>query len=82
MVPSLVVIAVGLDPTRTLVLSQVVLSFSLPLAIIPLIRFTNDKRLMGDLVNRPLTKVAITLVAAIIIALNCFLIYNTFAVGG
>lgn len=81
-VPSLIVIAIGLDPTRTLVLSQVVLSFSLPFAIIPLIRFTNDKRLMGDLVNRPLTKVAITLVAAIIIALNCFLIYNTFAVGG
>ena len=81
-VPSLIVIAIGFDPTRTLVLSQVVLSFCLPLAVIPLIIFTNDKKIMGDLVNKPVTKIAIAAVAVIIIGLNCFLIYNTFAAGG
>jgi len=81
-IPSLIVIAVGMDPTRTLVLSQVVLSLCLPLAVIPLILFTNDKKKMGDLVNRPITKVAIALVAAIIVSLNLFLIYNTFLAGG
>jgi manganese transport protein len=76
-VPSLVVIFLGMDPTRTLVLSQVVLSFCLPLAIVPLMIFTNDKKIMGDLVNRPITKVAMTLVSALIIALDLFLVYNT-----
>jgi manganese transport protein len=76
-VPSLVVIFLGMDPTRTLVLSQVVLSFCLPLAIIPLMIFTNDEKIMGDLVNRPVTKVAMTLVSGVIIALDLFLVYNT-----
>ncbi len=81
-VPSLIVIAIGLDPTQTLVLSQVVLSFCLPLAVVPLILFTNDKKIMGDLVNGPVTKVAIGIVAAVIISLNVFLIFNTFVAGG
>ncbi len=81
-VPSLIVIALGMDPTRTLVMSQVVLSFCLPLAVVPLIMFTNDEKLMGDLVNRPATKVAIALAAAVIVALNFFLLYNTFTAGG
>ena len=55
MLPSLVVIGLGLDPTRTLVISQVVLSFGLPFAVFPLIVFTARRDLMGDLVNRPLT---------------------------
>ena len=55
MVPSLIVIAIGLDPTRTLVLSQVVLSFGLPFAIIPLVMFTRRKDIMGVLVNRRIT---------------------------
>ena len=63
MVPSLVVIAIGLDPTRTLVLSQVVLSFGLPFAIIPLVMFTRRKDIMGVLVNRPLTTVLAGLAA-------------------
>jgi len=78
MVPSLVVIFIGLDPTRTLVLSQVVLSFGLPFAIIPLVMFTRRRDLMGVLVNRRLTTALASLVAALIVALNFYLLYNTF----
>jgi manganese transport protein len=77
MLPALIVIAAGLDPTRTLVLSQVVLSFGLPFAIIPLVMFTRRKDLMGVLVNRRLTTIAASLVAALIVALNIFLLYQT-----
>ena len=73
-VPSLVVIASGLDPTRTLVVSQVMLSFGLPFAVVPLILFTADGRIMGPLRNRVATTVAASLVAAVIIALNIFLV--------
>ena len=78
MVPSLIVILIGLDPTRTLVISQVVLSFGLPFAIIPLILFTRRADLMGVLVNRRLTTILISLIAALIIALNIYLLYQTF----
>jgi len=53
--PSLAVIAIGLDPTRTLVISQVVLSFGLPFALIPLLMFTSNKSLMGPMTNRRVT---------------------------
>jgi manganese transport protein len=79
MVPSLVVILIGLDPTRTLVLSQVVLSFCLPMALIPLVIFTNHRDLMGALVNRAHTKILIILVTAIIIGLNIYLLYGVLA---
>ena len=78
MAPSLFVIAIGLDPTRTLVISQVVLSFGLPFAIIPLIQFTRRKDIMGVLVNRPLTTLLASLSAALIIILNLFLLYQIF----
>ncbi len=78
-IPSLVVISIGLDPTRTLVLSQVVLCFGLPFAIIPLIMFTGNKKLMGTLVNRPLTTLLSTIVAALIVALNLYLVYQIFS---
>ena len=52
MVPALVVAAIGLNPSRTLVLSQVVLSFGIPFALIPLVWFTSRRDLMGALVNR------------------------------
>ena len=78
MVPSLIVILIGLDPTRTLVISQVVLSFGLPFAIIPLIMFTRDKNLMGVLVNRRITTILVSLFAALIILLNIYLLYQTF----
>ncbi len=78
MLPSLVVIAIGLEPTRTLVISQVILSFGLPFAIIPLVLFTRRKDLMGELVNNHITTVTASLVAALILALNVYLIYQTF----
>ena len=80
-VPSLVVIASGLDPTRTLVISQVILSFGLPFAVIPLVRFTARRDLMGPLVNHRVTTIAACLVAALIVALNLYLVYRTFAGG-
>jgi manganese transport protein len=73
-VPSLAVIALGLDPTRTLVVSQVVLSFGLPFAIVPLVLFTRQRKLMGVLANRPLTTVAASAVAVVVVALNALLL--------
>ena len=58
MLPALVVIAFGIDATRALVLSQVVLSFGIPFALVPLVLFTRRRDLMGELVNRPLTTLA------------------------
>ena len=78
MVPSLIVIFLGFDPTQTLVMSQVVLSFGLPFAIIPLVIFTSDRSLMKELVNRRLTTVLAAVVAGIILFLNIYLIYQTF----
>jgi manganese transport protein len=77
-IPSLIVIFIGFDPTRTLVISQVVLSFGLPFAIIPLVLFTSNRKTMGVLVNRRLTTMLASLSAALIIFLNFFLLYQTF----
>jgi len=81
MLPSLIVIFIGLDPTRTLVMSQVVLSFGLPFAVIPLVLFTRRNDLMGELVNHRITTIAAWTVAALIVALNLYLLYMTL-VGG
>jgi manganese transport protein len=77
MIPSLIVIFIGFDPTRTLVISQVALSFGLPFAIIPLVQFTSRKNLMGVLVNKKITTVIAWMIAILIVALNFFLIFNT-----
>jgi manganese transport protein len=77
-IPSLIVIFIGLDPTRTLVISQVVLSFGLPFAIIPLVMFTSRKDIMGVLVNGRLTTLLASLSAALIVALNFYLLHQTF----
>jgi manganese transport protein len=81
MAPALAVIWLGLDPTRTLVISQVVLSFGLPFAIIPLVMFTSRADIMGDLVNRRLTTVLAALIAAVIVVLNLYLLYKTLITG-
>ncbi len=81
MIPSLIVIFIGLDPTTTLVYSQVLLSFGLPFAIIPLVMFTRDRALMGVLVNRRITTIAASLVAGLIVILNIFLLVQTFTGG-
>lgn len=78
MLPALVVIAVGLEPTRTLVISQVILSFGLPFALIPLVRFTARRDLMGVLVNRPGTTALAAGVTALIVALNGLLLLLVF----
>ena len=77
MLPALVVIGIGADPSRTLVLSQVVLSFGIPFALIPLVIFTGKREIMGALVNHRATTIAATVVAALISGLNVFLLYQT-----
>ena len=77
LVPALAVLAIGVDPSRALVLSQVVLSFGIPFALIPLVRFTSDKALMGDDTNHRVTTMLGWAVAATITVLNVVLIYLT-----
>ncbi len=79
MVPALVLIASHIDPSRALVLSQVFLSFGIPFAMIPLVMFTRNRKLMGELANGRLTNLAAYAVAAMIIGLNVFLLYQTFS---
>ncbi len=79
--PSMAVISAGFDPTRTLIISQVVLSFGLPFAVIPLVLFTANKKIMGPLVNRPFTTFLAGVAALLILALNSYLVYSM-AAGG
>jgi manganese transport protein len=74
MIPALVVLALGFSPTRALVLSQVFLSFGIPFALVPLVIFTRDRAIMGDLVNRRLTDVAAIAVTSVIVGLNVYLL--------
>jgi manganese transport protein len=78
MTPALIVLASGVNTTDTLVLSQVVLSFGIPFALVPMILLTRRADLMGALVNRKLTTVIASIVAAMIIGLNIFLLWETF----
>ncbi|MBP1776863.1 MAG: mntH [candidate division NC10 bacterium] len=82
MLPALIVIWVGLEPTRTLVVSQVVLSFGLPFALTPLALFTARADLMGVLVNCRATTLVFWCVTLLIIALNLFLLYQILVGGG
>ncbi|MGH9699082.1 MAG: Nramp family divalent metal transporter [Candidatus Acidiferrales bacterium] len=75
MIPAIVVIGWGLDPLKTLVLSQAVLSFCLPFAIIPLLMLTRRKDLMGSHANRPLTNVLAVLTTTVILSMNVWLLY-------
>ncbi|MFF0452230.1 Nramp family divalent metal transporter [Nocardia africana] len=79
LIPALLILAAGVDPTRALIVSQVVLSFGIPFALIPLVRFTGDRGLMGADANHRATTVAAWLIAAVISALNLLLIYLTVA---
>jgi manganese transport protein len=78
MLPAFVVIAIGLDPSRTLVISQVVLSFGIPFALIPLVMFTARRDVMGALVNHRVTTGIAVVVATLISGLNIFLLAQTF----
>jgi manganese transport protein len=77
LIPALVVLAIGVDPSRALVLSQVVLSFGIPFALIPLVRLTANRTLMGDDTNHRITTMLGWTVAAVICVLNVVLIYLT-----
>lgn len=72
--PALAILALGVEPTRALVVSQVVLSFGIPFALVPLLLLTRRRDVMGELVNQPRTTVTAALVAAVIIGLNAVLL--------
>ncbi|GAA3937094.1 Nramp family divalent metal transporter [Microbacterium soli] len=74
LIPALVILAAGVDPTLALVLSQVVLSFGIPFALVPLVVLTAQRRTLGDHTNRLLTTVLGAAAAALLIALNAALV--------
>jgi len=78
MLPALVVLALGLPTTESLVVSQIVLSFGIPFALVPMVLLTRRPDVMGPFVNRPITTAAATCIATTIIALNVYLLYHTF----
>ena len=78
MIPAIIVIAMGLDPLKILVLSQVCLSFALPFAVIPLIMFTRRRDLMGEHVNSRRTNWLAYAATTVIVTLNALLLYQTF----
>ncbi|HKN02593.1 MAG TPA: Nramp family divalent metal transporter [Buttiauxella sp.] len=77
MAPSFIVILMGLDPTRILVMSQVLLSFGIALALVPLLIFTSNDKLMGDLVNTRVVKTTGWVIVAIVVALNLWLLIGS-----
>jgi manganese transport protein len=77
LVPALVILALGASPSWALVVSQVVLSFGIPFAIIPLVWLTGRRSVMGDSVNRPATQGAAWVTTALVVALNVALIWLT-----
>jgi manganese transport protein len=79
MAPAMVVLLLGAEPTKALVWSQVVLSFGVPFALIPLVLLSRRRDVMGEHVSRPATTMIAGGIAALIIALNAFLVVHTFA---
>jgi manganese transport protein len=75
--PALIVLGAGINPTKTLIISQVVLSFGIPFALIPLLMFCRDRKIMGNLVNHRLTTATAIVVVTLIVGLNGFLLYDT-----
>jgi manganese transport protein len=75
MLPAIAVIAYGLDPLKTLVLSQAVLSFCLPFAMIPLLILTRRKGLMGAHANRPITNYLAVIATGVILVMNLWLLF-------
>jgi len=77
MAPALIVLGVGVDPTRSLVLSQVVLSFGIPFALIPLVVLSSRRAVMGRFANRRATTLAAAAIAVVIVTLNTVLLGQT-----
>jgi len=82
LVPSLVIVMVGFDPTSVLVASQVALSFELPFVLVPLLWFTYQENLMESFTNRRTTTYGLGLVIGLVVVLNVWLLYSTLFGGG
>lgn len=82
LVPALVILALGIDPTLALVISQVALSFGIPFALVAVMRLTSDRTLMGERVNRPVIRVLLAVIVVLVVALNLALIVLTIAPAG
>jgi manganese transport protein len=80
-IPLLIAILLGIEPLQVLVYSQVALSLLIPLPLIPLIYYSADRKLMGELVSRKITTVVASIFALIILAFNAYLLYSTFLGG-
>src|ERR687884_25037 len=78
MSPALIILAIGVNPSRSLIISQVVLSFGIPFALIPLLIFCRNRNIMGVLVNHRVTTAVASVVVALIVSLNVFLLFQTF----
>jgi len=78
LIPALAILAIGVDPTTALVVSQVVLSLGIPFALVPLIRLTGDRRVMGAHVDRPITRIAAWVAVSLVVVLNVALVVLTF----
>jgi manganese transport protein len=79
MIPSLIVIGLGTDPLQILILSQVSLSFQLPFAVIPLVLFTSNPRIMGEFTNTSVTKALAWISTLIILGMNFVLLFQIFS---
>jgi manganese transport protein len=79
LIPALLILGLGADPTAALVFSQVLLSFGIPFALVPLVRLTNDPKVMGTSVNGPVVRIALGVVVVLVVALNIALIVLTLA---
>jgi len=79
LIPALIILGIGVDPTQALVVSQVFLSFGIPFVLVPLLRLTSDRSVMGDYVNSRLIKVILTVIVVVIAVLNIVLIALTVA---
>jgi len=77
LIPALIILGIGVDPTQALVVSQVFLSFGIPFVLVPLLRLTSDRTVMGDYVNSRLITVVLTAIVVVIAALNVGLIVLT-----
>ncbi len=81
LIPALVILGFNIDPTMALVLSQVLLSFGIPFALVPLLRLTNDRSVMGESANGPLVKGALAIIVVLVVTLNLALIVLTVTTG-
>jgi len=77
MIPAMILLWIGINPMKILILSQVTLSFALPAAVIPLLLITSRKSVMREIVNKKLTNIVGVIIVTLIISLNAVLIYLT-----